>query len=156
MQKRSAKAAYTEGADYAEFRFTSGSIFDVVGGHPRGMRRHYGVFEEIIEQDPKVVNEEIIPLMNAPRTTCRGQINPHEPQAQKIYITTAGYMSTFAYDKNLETLCYSVIDPDNYMVLGGSYVIPLMHGRLIESQMREIISSPTYDRDSLEREYISI
>lgn len=156
MQKRSAKAAYTEGADYAEFRFTSGSVFDVVGGHPRGMRRHYGVFEEIIEQDPKVVNEEIIPLMNAPRTTCRGQINPYEPQAQKVYITTAGYMSTFAYDKNIETLCYSVIDPDNYMVLGGSYVIPLMHGRLIESQMREIISSPTYDRDSLEREYISI
>ena len=43
MQKRSAKAAYTEGTDYAEFRFTSGSIFDVVGGHPRGMRRHFGM-----------------------------------------------------------------------------------------------------------------
>lgn len=156
MQKRSAKAAYTEGTDYAEFRFTSGSIFDVVGGHPRGMRRHFGIFEEVIEQEPTVINEEIIPLMNAPRTTCRGQINPHEPHAQKVYITTAGYMGTFAYDKNIETLCYSVVDPDNYMVLGGSYVIPLMHGRLIESQMREIISSPTYDRDSLEREYISI
>lgn len=156
MQKRSAKAAYTEGTDYAEFRFTSGSIFDVVGGHPRGMRRHFGIFEEVIEQDPTVVNEEIIPLMNAPRTTCRGTINPYEPQAQKVYITTAGWQGTFAYDKNIETLCYSVIDPDNYMVLGGSYVIPLMHGRLIESQMREIISSPTYDRDSLEREYISI
>lgn len=156
MQKRSQKAAYTEGTDYAEFRFTSGSIFDVVGGHPRGMRRHFGIFEEVIEQDPKVVNEEIIPLMNSPRTTCRGQINPFEPQAQKVYITTAGFMSTFAYDKNIETLCYAAIDPDNYMVLGGSYVIPLMHGRLIESQMREVISSPTFDRDSLEREYISI
>ena len=43
MQKRGTKAAYVEGSDYAEFRFTSGSIFDVVGGHPRGMRRNFGM-----------------------------------------------------------------------------------------------------------------
>ena len=155
MQKRGNKDAYIEGSDYAEFRFTSGSVFDVVGGHPRGMRRHEGIFEEVIEQDPKVINEEIIPLMNAPRTNCRGEINPYELQAQKNYITTAGYQGTFAYDKNIETLCYSVLDPDHYMVLGGSYVIPLMHGRLEEQTMREILSSPTFDHDSMEREYMS-
>ena len=93
MQKRSARGAYVEGSDYAEFRFTHGSIFDVVGGHPRGMRRNFGIFEEVIEQDPVVINEEIIPLMNSPRTNSRGKVNPYEPQAQKIYITTAG--STF-------------------------------------------------------------
>lgn len=155
MQKRGKQEAYVEGTDYAEFRFTSGSIFDVIGGHPRGMRRNFGIFEEVIEQDPTVINEEIIPLMNAPRVDCRGQINPYEPQAQKIYITTSGFQGTFAYDKNIETLCYSVIDPDHYMVLGGSYIIPLMHGRLEEQTMREIISSPSFDHDSLEREYIS-
>ena len=52
MQKTGKKAAFVEGTDYAEFRFTSGSIFDVVGGHPRGMRRHAGIFEEVIELDP--------------------------------------------------------------------------------------------------------
>lgn len=155
MQKRGSKEPYVEGSDYAEFRFTNGSIFDVVGGHPRGMRRHFGIFEEVIEQDPVVINEEIIPLMNSPRTDCRGQINPYEKQGQKIFVTTAGYQSTFAYDKNLETLCYSVLDPDNYMILGGSYVIPLMHGRLEEQTMRELLSSPSFDHDSLEREYIS-
>ena len=155
MQKRGIKAAYTEGTDYAEFRFTSGSVFDVVGGHPRGMRRHKGIFEEVIEQDPVVVNEEIIPLMNAQRTNCRGEVNPYEPHGQKIYITTAGYMQTFAYDKNIETLCYCVLDPDHYMILGGSYVVPLMHGRLEAQTMREIISSPSFDRGSLDREYKS-
>lgn len=155
MQKRGVKSAYVEGADYAEFRFTNGSVFDVVGGHPRGMRRHFGVFEELIEQDPVVVNEEIIPLMNSPRTNHLGIINPNEPQAQKIFVTTSGYQGTYAYDKNLETLCYSVIDPDHYMILGGSYQIPLMHGRLVESQMREILTSPTFDHDSFEREYQS-
>lgn len=80
MQKRGNRSAYIEGADYAEFRFTNGSVFDVVGGHPRGMRRSFGVFEEIIEQDPTVVNEEIIPLMNSPRTNCYGKLNPYEKQ----------------------------------------------------------------------------
>lgn len=155
MQKRGIKAAYTEGTDYAEFRFTSGSVFDVVGGHPRGMRRHKGVFEEVIEQDPVVVNEEIIPLMNAQRTNCRGEVNPYEPHGQKLYITTAGYQNTFAYDKNIETLCYCTLDPDHYMVLGGSYIVPLMHGRLEAQTMREIISSPSFDRGSLDREYKS-
>lgn len=155
MQKRGVKSAYTEGTDYAEFRFTSGSIFDVVGGHPRGMRRHHGIFEEIIEQDPVVVNEEVIPLMNAQRTNCRGEVSPYEPHGQKIFITTAGYMQTFAYDKTIETLCYCVLDPDHYMILGGSYVVPLMHGRLEAQTMREIISSPSFDRGSLDREYKS-
>ena len=155
MQKRGKQEPYVEGTDYAEFRFTNGSIFDVVGGHPRGMRRHFGIFEEVIEQDPIVINEEIIPLMNSPRTNCFGQINPYEKQGQKIFVTTAGYQGSYAYDKNLETLCYSVLDPDNYIVLGGSYVIPLMHGRLEEQTMRELLSSPSFDHDSLEREYIS-
>ena len=43
MQKRGKQEAYVEGTDYAEFRFTSGSIFDVIGGHPRGMRRNFGM-----------------------------------------------------------------------------------------------------------------
>ena len=113
------------------------------------------VFEEIIEQDPVKVNEELIPLMNSPRTGYDGKINPYEKQGQKMYVTTSGYQGTFSYDKCIENLCYSVVDPENYISLGGSYVIPLMHGRLEEQTMRELLSSPSFDRDSLEREYIS-
>lgn len=155
MVKRNGRVPYIQGEDYAEFRFANDSRFDVIGGHPRGGRRNYGVFEEIIEQDQTKVNEELIPLLNAPRTTATGQINPYEKQGQKMYITTAGYQGTFSYDKCLETLCYCAIDPDNYMVLGGSYIIPVMHGRLEEQTMRELLSSPSFDRGSLEREYIS-
>lgn len=93
--------------------------------------------------------------MNSPRTTSLGKINPDEIQAQKVYITTAGYQQTFAYDKCIETLCYTVLDPDHYMCLGGSYIIPLMHGRLEEQTMREILSSPSFDKESVDREYIS-
>ena len=155
MVKRGKNEPYIQGEDYAEFRFTNGSRFDVIGGHPRGGRRHFGVFEEIIEQDPVKVNEELLPLMNSPRTGYDGRVNPKEKQGQKMYVTTAGYQGTFAYDKCIENLCYSVLDPDNYISLGGSYIIPLMHGRLEEQTMRELISSPSFDHDSLEREYIS-
>ena len=155
MRRNGSQAPYVQGEDYAEFRFANGSKFDVIGGHPRGGRRNYGVFEEIIEQDQTKVNEELLPLMNSPRIQYNGTLNPHEIQAQKMYVTTAGYQGTFAYDKCLETLCYSVIDPDHYVCLGGSYVVPLMHGRLEEQTMREILSSPSFDRGSMEREYMS-
>ena len=155
MVKHNKREPYIQGEDYAEFRFSNGSVFDVIGGHPRGGRRDFGIFEEIIEQDPVKVNEELIPLMNSPRQGYDGKINPYEKQGQKIYITTSGYQGTYAYDRCIENLCYSVIDPDNYISLGGSYVIPLMHGRLEEQTMRELLSSPSFDRDSLEREYIS-
>lgn len=155
MRRNGSQAPYVQGEDYAEFRFANGSKFDVIGGHPRGGRRNYGVFEEIIEQDQTKVNEELLPLMNSPRIQYNGEINPYEIQAQKMYVTTAGYQGTFAYDKCLETLCYSVIDPDHYVCLGGSYVVPLMHGRLEEQTMREILSSPSFDRGSMEREYMS-
>ena len=96
MIKRNGRTPYIQGEDYAEFRFTNGSRFDVIGGHPRGGRRNYGVFEEIIEQDQTKVNDELIPLLNSPRTMANGQINTYEKQGQKMYITTAGYQGTFS------------------------------------------------------------
>jgi len=160
MQKRKVggewRRAWTSGSGYAEFRFNHGGIFDVVGGTIRGFRRNSGIFEEVIQLDPLFINEHVIPLMNKPRENIRGEVNPHEPHGSKIFITTAGYQGTFAYDKLIETICYSVIDPKHYTVLGGSYIIPVMHGLLEQSTIQEIISSPTFTQDSFEREYMSI
>ena len=148
--------AFVQGPDYAEFRFSHGGIFDVVGGTIRGFRRHSGIFEEVIELDPKFTNEVAIPLLNKPREDSRGNVNPKEPHGSKIFITTAGYQGTYAYNKQLETLVYAAIDPSRYSVLGGSYQIPINHGLLQEETIRELISSTTYDRDSFEREFMSI
>lgn len=148
--------AFVQGPDYAEFRFSHGGIFDVVGGTIRGFRRHSGIFEEVIQLDPVFTNEVAIPLLNKPRENSKGIVNPKEPHGSKIFITTAGYQGTYAYDKQLETLVYAALDPERYMVLGGSYVLPVQHGLLEEHTVRELISSTTYDRDSFEREYMSI
>ena len=148
---------YLQGKDYAEFNFTHGGTFDVVGSGSsiRGARRHSGIFEEVIEHDPIEINEHIIPLMNKQRITSKGIINEHEPHGSKIYVTTAGYQGTFAYEKLIETICYTAIDPDKYIVLGGSYHIPLMVGLLDQQAMVEVLSSPSFQQDSVDREYRS-
>lgn len=148
--------AFVQGPDYAEFRFSHGGIFDVVGGTIRGFRRNSGIFEEVIQLEPLFINEVVIPLLNKPREDAKGRVNPKEPHGSKIFITTAGYQQTFAYEKQLETLVYTAIDPTKYMVLGGSYVLPVQHGLLQEETVRELISSTTYDHDSFNREYMSI
>jgi len=148
--------AFVRGTDYAEFRFAHGGIFDVVGGTIRGFRRNSGIFEEVIQLDEVYTNEVVIPLLNKAREDCFGNVNPDEPHASKIFVTTAGYQGTYAYNKQLETLCYAAIDPKKYAVLGGTYKIPVQHGLLQEETILELISSTTYDRDSFDREYMSI
>ena len=150
------KTPYKSSGDSVEFDFSNGSVFDVIGGQMRGGRRHSGIFEEVITLDPVYTNETVIPLLNTTRANIRGEVNPYEPQGQKTFITSAGWQGTFAYDKLVETLCLSLIDPDKYIVMGGSYEVLVMHGRLSEDTIREIISSPSYNADQVDREYRSI
>ena len=158
MQKRNVAGkqldAYTAGQDYARFGFRNGSWLDVASD--RGLRRESILFEEIIEQDPTFVNEIAIPWVNKPRSTSLGTINPLEPQSQKIFVTTAGYQGTFAYDKLIQTLIMSVIQPEHYSVIMADYKLPLYHGLLQQSEVADKLNDPTYDRNSFDREYNSI
>lgn len=148
---------FLSGADYATYRFSNGSIFDVINvDSARGLRRNSGIFEEVIEQDQTKINEKVIPLMNVSRRTSKGVVLENEPNAQKIFVTTAGYHGTFAYDKFIETLCLTSIDPTKYMAFGLTFKIPLAHNLLDAEQVREVIASPTFDKDAFDREYNSI
>lgn len=157
MQKRKVAGkildAYKMGKDYVEFNFKNGSSLGL--GNVRGLRRQSLIFEEVIEQDPTKVNEVYIPLLNEPRKMINGLINPYEPQSQQIYITTAGYQGTYAYDKLIEMLCRAVLEPDKYFVLGGTYRIPLFCGLTAQKQIEDVINSPSFSKSSFEREYES-
>ena len=157
MQKRKVAGkildAYKTGKDYVEFNFKNGSSLGL--GNVRGLRRQSLILEEVIEQDEIKVNEVDIPLLNEPRRMANGLINPNEPQSQQIYITTAGYQGTFAYDKLIETVCRAVLEPEKYFVLGGTYRIPLYCGLTAAQQIEDVINSPTFSKSSFEREYES-
>lgn len=145
----------TSSQNAASYRFSTGARFDVVGvDSARGKRRHSGLIEEVIEQDQVKINEKIIPLMNISRRTALGKLNPNEPfNAQKIFVTSAGYMGTFAYEKMMETLFYMILFPDDYMMITLDYRIPLRHGLLDSKTIREVKASPSFDKDSFNREY---
>lgn len=157
MQKRKVAGKllepYKMGKDYVEFNFKNGSSLGL--GNVRGLRRQSLIFEEVIEQDPIKVNEVYIPLLNESRKLHNGLINPYEPQSQQLYVTTAGYQQTFAYQKLIEILCRSVLEPDKYFVFSGSYRIPLACGLTASQQIQDVINSPTFSKDSFEREYES-
>lgn len=146
--------AYKMGTDYVEFNFRNGSSLQI--GGVRGLRKESLIFEEIIEQDEIKVNEVLIPMLNRPRTMSNGLINPYEPQSQQIYVTTSGYQQTFAYQKMIEILCRSVIEPDKYFVIGATYRIPLKNGLTSKKQIEDVINSPSFSKDSFEREYESV
>lgn len=149
---------FTLNQDKAEFKFLHGGKFGVVGNGEsiRGARRHSGIVEEVINQDPVALNERIIPMMNVPRKTLKGVLLENEPHAQKIFVTTAGHQGSFAHTKALETLCYAAIDPGKYCSLGMNYEVPVMHGMMDAQQVKEALISPTYGADSFAREYGSL
>lgn len=157
MQKRKVAGKlldpYVMGKDYVEFNFKNGSSLGL--GNVRGLRRQSLIFEEVIEQDETQVNEVYIPLLNEPRKMSNGLLNPYEPQSQQIYITTAGYQGTFAYQKLVETLCRSVLEPTKYFVMCGTYRIPLSCGLTAQKQIEDVINSPSFSKASFEREYES-
>lgn len=144
---------YVMGKDYVEFNFKNGSSLGL--GNVRGLRRQSLIFEEVIEQDEIKVNEVYIPLLNEPRKMSNGLLNPYEPQSQQIYITTAGYQGTFAYQKLIEILCRSVLEPTKYFVLCGTYRIPLSCGLTAQRQIEDVINAPSFSKESFEREYES-
>lgn len=157
MQKRRVAGKlldpYNMGKDYVEFKFKNGSSLGL--GNVRGLRKESLILEEVIEQDEIKVNEVYIPLLNRPRAMSNGLINPYEPQSQQIYVTTAGYQGTFAYQKVIEALCRSVLDPQKYFVLTGTYRIPLSCGLTAQQQIEDVINSPSFSKASFEREYES-
>ena len=158
MQKRKVSGKWQEpyimGADYVEFKFKNGSSLGL--GNVRGLRKESLILEEVIEQDQVKVNEVYIPMLNRPRTMHNGLINPYEPQSQQIYVTTAGYQGTFAYQKLIEILCRSILEPTKYYVLTGTYRLPLAAGLTSKKQIEDVINSPTFEKKSFEREYESI
>lgn len=146
------------GKDYVTLTFRNGSIFDVVGAldSERGGRRHGGLIDEIRDHDGDLLNSVVLPLMNVSRRTPKGEVNPNEPNQQQLYMTSAGVKSSYAYERLIDILEMSIIDPRQAFVWGCDYRIPVMHGLLDKQFIQELKMSPTYQEETFAREYLSI
>ena len=148
----------TKGKDNVKYVFKNGSTIDILAAREtsRGQRRTGGLMEECVLIDQTALNEIIIPTTNVDRLLPDGTRHKEEVvNKSQIYITTAGWRNSFAYDKLIEILINSVINPDEYMIMGGTYETPITEGLLNEDFVDQLKMSGTFNEDSFEREYCS-
>ena len=145
--------------DDVKYVFKNGSSIDILAARQssRGQRRTGGLMEECVLIDGDILNEVIIPTTNVDRLLPDGTRHKEENvNKSQIYITTAGWKNSFAYDKLIELLVQSVIDPKQVMVIGGTYETPVTEGLLDEDFVDQLKVQGTYNDDSFDREYRSI
>ena len=122
----------------------------------RGQRRTGGLMEQCVLIDQKALNEIVIPTTNVDRRLPDGSRHPDETVNQsQIYITTAGWKNSFAYQKLIQLLIQSAIDPDEVMVMGGTYQTPVIEGLLQKNFVENLKLNGTYNEDSFDRQYRS-
>ena len=70
--------------------------------------------------------------------------------------TTAGWKNSFAYNRVIELLVQSIVDPNEAMIIGGTYETPVAEGLLSEDFVDQLKLQGTYNEESFDREYRSI
>ena len=141
-----------------EYIFKNGSKLDIMAAQQssRGKRATGGLVEECILVDQTLLNEVIIPTMNVDRRLSDGSRHKEETiNKSQIYVTTAGWKNSFAYEKLIQTLIQQIIDPGQAIVLGGTWRVPVMEELLSKSFIEELKLDGTYNDASFAREYES-
>lgn len=113
--------------------------------------------EECVLIDQTALNEIIIPTTNVNRLLPDGtRCSEEVVNKSQIYITTAGWKNSFAYDKLIQLLIRSLIEPNEVMIMGGTYETPITQGLLDEDFVEQLKLAGTFNEDSFDREYRSI
>jgi hypothetical protein len=144
--------------DNIELIFKNGSKLDIMAARQssRGKRATGGLMEECILIDQTLLNEVIIPTMNVDRRLSDGsRIEDETVNKSQIYVTTAGWKNSFAYEKLIELLIRQIIYPDEAVVMGGTWRVPVMEGLQPKSFITEMKMDGTYNDGSFSREYES-
>ena len=94
--------------------------------------------------------------MNVDRRLASGErIESETVNKSQIYVTTAGWKNSFAYQKLMQLLIQEIIDPSEAVVLGGTWRVPVMEKLLKKSFIEELKLDGTYNDASFSREYES-
>lgn len=154
-----ARGVSNKSKDNVNYVFKNGSRINILAAKEssRGQRRTGGCMEECVLIDQTALNEIIIPTTNVNRLLPDGTRHSEEVvNKSQIYITTAGWKNSFAYDKLIQLLIRSLIQPDEVMIMGGTYETPVTEGLLDEDFVEQLKLAGTFNEDSFDREYRSI
>lgn len=145
--------------DYCYYLFKNGSFIDnlVATEKSRGKRRNSGLLEECVGIDGDILQQVLIPTMNIARRLPDGTQQQDEPLNQsQIYITTAGYKGTFAYQKLIQTLVQSIVEPEKAFIMGGTYRVPIIAGLFSKNFISDLKRDGLFNEAAFGREYESI
>ena len=154
-----ARGVSKKSKDDVSYVFKNGSKINILAAKEssRGQRRTGGLMQECVLIDQTALNEIIIPTTNVNRLLPDGTRHGEEViNKSQIYITTAGWKNSFAYDKLIQLLIRSLIQPDEVMIMGGTYETPITEGLLDEDFVEQLKLAGTFNEDSFDREYRSI
>lgn len=155
---RGTRARTSKTKDSVIYTFVNGSTLENVAAseRTRGRRFQSGLFEECASLDQDILNEVLIPTLNVDRMV-NGKVDPAEILNKgQCFITTAGYRNTFSYEKLIQTLCQMVARPQEAIVLGGSWRVPVVEGLLNKDFVTQLKLDGTFNEASFDREYNSI
>ena len=143
--------------NYYELKFKNGSQITVVSKDTsRGLRATAAILEEAATIDEIPYTEVLLPQMNIKRREVDGTLNPDEPSAAQIFITTAAERTVFMYSKLIEITINAVLRPKEYFSWGLSYEVPLHYGLLDKATLLDQRYSSTVSEDSFARENLSV
>lgn len=89
--------------------------------------------------DQTALQEIIIPTMNVSRRLPDGTRDDHETlNKSQVYVTTAGWKNSFSYEKLIQILVWQILKPNEAMVIGGTWRVPVLEGLLSKSFVNEL------------------
>lgn len=146
-----------ESKDQCRYAFKNGSYFDNVAAreNSRGKRRHGGLLEECASMDGKVLQEVLLPMMNVSRRCLDGTVQDEPINQSQLYITTAGYKNTFAYEMLIQLLVMMIIQPEKAFIMGGTYRVPVDVGLIPKNFVEDSKQNGAFNEAGFEREYES-
>lgn len=153
---RGTRAKTSQTKDTVVYTFKNGSTLQNVAASEktRGARFHCGLMEECVGIDQDILKNVLVPTMNVNRLVPgHGADKKEKLNKKQIFITTAGYKNTFGYEQLIQILCQSVARPDDAIVLGGSWRVPVVEGLLDKDFVTELKLDGTFNEASFEREY---
>lgn len=94
--------------------------------------------------------------MNVSRLCMDGTMHPEETlNKSQIFVTTAGWKNTFAYEKLIQFLIWMATEPEKAFVMGGTWRVPVLVKLLDKTFVQDLRKDGTFNEASFDREYES-
>ncbi len=147
----------TQSKDSVQYAFKNGSTLRNVSmtETSRGQRAQGVLTEEVATIRDQQKYEEIVAPMLVISRKVNGEVDPNEMLNQNdIYVTSAGFKGTYAYDKLIDALCRMIAGRKyEAFAFGGDWRVPVVEGAQPANYIQQQEIGGSMDELGFEREY---